>query len=210
MITRPNNWETVQEFTERKTLPLGAYICKIKKAVLQSSIYGDQLCVLFDVAEGEYKGYYDSDFKANTAQEKKWRGVLRLWLPTDDGSDKDEITKRTLKGFVTAVEKSNPGYVWNWDENTLAGRTIGVLMRNEEWAYNGKTGWVVRPFRAISADTVRRNEFTLPNDKPLAKPAATSAYNVPSYNAPTQPSTPSTPYGSDAFVPLANDDDVPF
>lgn len=209
MINKPTNWESVQEFTERKTLPLDAYVCKIKKAVLQNNTYGDQLCVLFDISEGDCARYYAEDYEANTAQDKKWKGVLRLFLPVNDGSDKDEWTKRTLKGFVTAVEKSNPGYVWNWDERTLAGRTIGVLMRNEEWSYNGKSGWAVRPFRAISADSVREGLFTLPKDKPLnpLTNTATSAY-ADTYNAPSTPSTP--PYSFADFKPLANDDDVPF
>lgn len=209
MINKPTNWENVQEFAERKTLPLDAYVCKIKKAVLQNNTYGDQLCILFDISEGDYARYYSEEYEANTAQEKKWKGVLRLFLPTNDGSDKDEWTKRTLKGFVTAVERSNPGYVWNWNEQSLAGRTVGIMMRNEEWAYNGKTGWNVRPFRAIFADSVRNEEFTLPKDKPLnpLTNTATSAY-ADTYNAPSAPSTP--PYSVADFKPLANDDDVPF
>lgn len=192
MIAKPTNWENIQIFTERKALPLDAYVCKIKKAAVQQNVFGDQLCVLFDISEGDFARFYDEDFKTNPNSDKKWRGVLRLFLPSNDGSDKDEMTKRTLKGFVTAVEKSNPGYVWNWDEMTLMGRTIGILMRNEEWAYNGKSGWAVRPFRAISADSVRNSEYSLPKDKPLSNASASTAYN------------------SNDFKPLENDDDVPF
>lgn len=166
MIKRPNNWNEVQEFTERAKLPVGAYVCRIKKAVCQSNDYGDQLCLLFDIIEGEHKDFFQKDFNANTQQDKKWKGVLRLFLPKDDGSEKDEWTKSTFKGMVTSVEKSNPGYVWNWDENTLAGKVIGILFRNEEWEYDGKTGWTARPFRAMSVDTVRSGDYQLPKDKP--------------------------------------------
>lgn len=204
MITKPNNWENIQEFTERKTLPLDAYVCKIKKAVVQQNTYGDQLCVLFDISEGDFARFYDEDFKMNQNEDKKWKGVLRLFLPINDGSDKDEWTKRTLKGFITSVEKSNRGYVWNWDETTLAGRTIGILMRKEEWAVNGKTGWSVRPFRAISADSVRNGEFTLPKDKPLNPLTGT-----PTYVSTNQPVN-DAPYGFTDFKPLPGDDDVPF
>lgn len=167
MIRRPNNWNEVQEFAERPKLPLGAYVCKVKKAVVQNNSYGDQLCLLFDIAEGEHKGFYDEEFKLNTQKDKKWKGVLRVWIPKDDGSEKDELTKRAFKGVVTSFEKSNPGYQWNWDENSLAGKMIGVLFRDEEWEYNGKRGWAVRPFRALSADTVRNGEYTIPEEKPL-------------------------------------------
>ena len=173
MIKRPNNWNEVQEFTERPKLPVDAYVCRIKRAVVQNNSYGDQLCLLFDIVDGQFKDFFQKDFNANTQQDKKWKGVLRLFLPREDGSEKDEWTKSALKGMCTAVEKSNPGYVWNWDENSLAGKNIGVLFRNEEWEYDGKTGWTARPFRAMSVDTVRSGDYQLPKDKPLkAKTAA--------------------------------------
>ena len=180
MIRKPNNWNEVQEFSDRQKLPLGAYVCKVKQSRVQDTDYGSQLALLFDITEGEYAGFFQKDYAGNTAQDKKWRGVLRVWLPKDDGTDNDEITKRTFKGMTTSFEKSNPGYQWDWNENSLVGKTVGILFRNEEWDYNGKSGWAVRPFRAISADTVRNEEFTLPKDKPLKnKQTAAPAYPNP-------------------------------
>lgn len=183
MIRKPNNWNEVKEFTDRPKLPLGAYVCKVKKAVVQSTDYGDQLCILFDIADGEFKGFFQKDFDDSTVANKKWKGVLRQFIPRDDGSEKDEWTKSAFKGMVTAFEKSNPGYQWNWDEASLAGKTVGILFRNEEWEHEGKTGWAVRPFRAISVDSVRSNDFTLPKDKPLKNKApATGGYQEGGYN----------------------------
>ena len=199
MINKPNNWNEVKEFSDRPKLPLGAYVCKVKKAVLQNSEYGEQLCILFDIEDGEYRGYYADDFQNSTYKDKKWKGVLRVWLPKNDGSEKDEWTKSTLKGMVTAFEKSNPGYQWNWDENSLVGKEIGILFRNEEWEYEGKTGWTVKPFKAISVDSVADGKYSLPKDKPL-KNKATSNY-AESYTA-----TASTD-----FSMLDDDDsDLPF
>lgn len=196
MIKRPNNWNEVKEFSDRPKLPLGAYVCKVRKAVIQNNGYGDQLCILFDIAEGEYNGFFNEDFKNNTNQDKKWKGILRTWLPKDDGSEKDEWTKRTLKGVVNAFEQSNPGYQFDWDESSLAGKMIGVLFRNEEWDYNGKTGWAVRPFRALTVDKVRNNDFTLPADKPLNN-SAVAAYTT-------------NPVSVDDFAVISDDDDLPF
>jgi len=181
MIKKPMNWDNVQEIGERKTLPLGAYVCKVKQVRVQDNSYGSQLALLFDIAEGEYAGYYNQEYNANTSDNKKWKGLLRVWLPKDDGSDKDELTKRIFKGFVTAFERSNPGYRWDWNENSLAGKTIGIMYRNEEWDYEGKHGWAVRPFKAISADTVREGNYTLPKDKPLnnGSSATVAPANVP-------------------------------
>ena len=170
MIRKPNNWESVKEYTDREKLPLGAYVCKVKGVRIDSfDGTSAQLCIQFDIAEGEYTDFYKREYAANTMANKKFKGVLRVWLPKDDGSENDEWTKSTFKGMCTAFEKSNPGYVWNWNEQTLVGRMVGILFRNEEWEYEGKTGWAVRPFRAISVDSVRNGDFRTPKDKPLKK-----------------------------------------
>lgn len=204
MIKRPNNWNEVQEFNDRPKLPLGAYVCRVAKAVVQSTDFGDQLCVLFDIVEGDFRDYYGNEFKANQKQDKKWKGVLRQWLPKDDGSEKDEWTKSSFKGLVTAFEKSNPGFVWNWDEASLAGKTVGILFRNEEWEYEGKSGWAVRPFRAISADSARSGDYTLPKDKPLKNKSVSGGYTDP-YAASGYPS-----FGQ-GFTEINDDDgELPF
>lgn len=209
MIKKPMNWENVREFTESEKLPLDAYVCKVKQAAVQSNTYGDQLCIVFDISEGAQTGFYKRAFAADTRENKKWKGVLRVWLPKDDGSDKDELTKSTLKGVVTAFEKSNPGYKWNWDEASLVGKNIGILFRNEEWemdTQNGhKTGWAVRPFRAMSVDTVRSGDYTLPKDKPLKKESSGYGESVINYVAPPS-------YGNVADFAVLEDDDsqLPF
>ena len=202
MITRPNNWDNVQAFSDRQKLPVGAYVCYIKQAVVQENSHGNQLCVLFDISAGEYAGYYDDDFKRSQREDKKWKGVLRLWLPKEDGSDKDEWTKSILKGFIAAVEESNRGYTWNWDERTLAKKEIGILFRNEEWEYEGKTGWATRPFRAISVDSVEDGSYTIPKDRPLKnKPTPVQVPTYDNYSVP----------GASDFTMLENDDEqLPF
>ena len=181
MIKRPNDWNEVKEYSDRPRLHLGAYVCKVKQAAVQNNGYGDQLCILFDIAEGDFKGYYKDEFDGNTQANKKWKGVLRQWLPKDDGSEKDKKTKRAFKSFISAVEKSNPGFQFNWDENSLKGKCVGVLFRNEEWEYDGKHGWAVRPYIAISSDKARSGDYRLPEDKPL-KNKSDDSY---SYNEPT-------------------------
>lgn len=200
MIRQPRNWNDVKEFTEQEKLPLDAYVCKVKRAEVQ----GEQLCIAFDIAEGAQSGFYKRAFASDNRENKKWKGVLRLWLPKDDGSERDEWTKSTFKGMTTSFEKSNPGYKWNWDEQSLAGRLIGIMFRNEEWEYEGKTGWAVRPFRAMSVDTVRSGDYTLPKDKPL-KSKSTIGYGE-SYDSFASPSS----YSSD-FAMLDDDDaQLPF
>ena len=203
MIKMPHNWNEVKEFSDRAKLPLGAYVCQVKQCRVLDNDYGSQLAILFDISEGEYKGFFADEFAANQQQDKKWKGVLRVWLPKDDGSDKDELTKSILKGMVTAFENSNLGYTWNWNEKSLEGKQIGILFRNEEWEYDGKSGWAVRPFRSISVSSVREEKFTLPKDKPLAKKSGAASYQAPS---------PSylPPSDTNGFVRVDDDDELPF
>lgn len=179
MIRKPQNWENVQVMTDRAKLPVGAYVCKVKQVGIQQNAYGDQLAILFDIAEGEHKDFYAREFQQNNNPEKKWKGVIRVWLPKDDGSEKDEKTKSLFKGMVTAFEDSNPGYKWNWDESSLVNKTVGILYRDEEWAYNGKSGWNAKPLRCMSAGKVRSGDFTIPKPKSLPGDAYDTGYSAP-------------------------------
>lgn len=203
MIKMPHNWNEVKEVSDRAKLPLGAYVCQVKQCRVQDNDYGSQLAILFDISEGEYKGFFADEFAANQQQDKKWKGVLRVWLPKDDGSEKDEFTKSILKGMVTAFENSNLGYAWNWNEKSLEGKQIGILFRNEEWEYDGKSGWAVRPFRAISISSVREEKYTLPKDKPLANKSGAASYQAPapSYLPPSD---------VNGYVKVDDDDELPF
>ncbi len=176
MIRKPNNWEQVQEYSVREKLPVGAYVCKVKQVNVAHFSTGDQLAILYDIAEGEHTSFYARDFQGQSNDQKKWRGVLRVWIPQDDGSDKDEATKRAFKGMVTSFENSNQGYKWDWNENSLVGKTVGIIYRNEEWEYNGKHGWTAKPLRCMSAAKVRSGDYTIPEDKPLRGDAHDTGY----------------------------------
>ena len=192
-----SNYNETQAFSERPALPAGGYVAKIKKAQVRtySGQNGsfDKLEIAFDIAEGEYKDFFANDLKSQSGEDKKWKGVLRLYIPTDDGSDRDNTTKSIFKGNIEAVEDSNNGYHWDWEEKNLTGKTVGILFRNEEWEYDGKHGWKAQPFKFIAASKVREGKFTLPKDKPLK-------------NSSVRPQT-KAPAGYEEIV---DDEDVPF
>lgn len=172
-MKRINNWEKQQASgTQREVLPIGGYVVKIigAKEVVYQGDNGpfSRLEVGFDICEGEYTGFFNEDYKAQDGyNNQKWCGVIRLYVPTDDGSERDEWTKKKFKSFTNAVEDSNSGYAWDWDERTLKGKIVGILVRSEEWEYDGKTGWKNKPFAFIPADDVRQEKFKMPADKPL-------------------------------------------
>lgn len=172
MIRKPQNWENVQAITERKTLPAGGYVIKIIAAKVSTYNYNgqsfDKLEIAFDINDGEYKGFYQQDFDSQQQEDKRWKGVKRFNVPTDDGSDSDALSQRILKGATEALEDSNPGYHWDWDETKLKGKIVGCIFRLEEWYIEdeNKKGWKTQPFKFVPISDIKLGKFKLPNFKP--------------------------------------------
>ena len=167
-----NNWENVKASADFTPLPAGGYVCRIQGAKINefTSAAGasfERLEIAVDIEEGEHKGHYRRDFEGQQTEDKKWRGVFRLYVPNGDGSEKDNWSAAKLKRFVNCVEDSNAGYHWDWDEKKLKGKLVGLSFRREEWEYGGKTGWKTSPFQAYTAEDIRKNKYQLPKDKPL-------------------------------------------
>ena len=151
----------------REILPAGGYVAKIVDAKVEETQYGDRLIVAFDIAEGDYREFFKKDFDGNTNEDRKWRGVYRLNIPADDGSEQDGWRKRSFNNFAFAVENSNSGYTFDWDEKKLKGKLFGVLFRNKEWAFNGRSGWTTEACSATDAQAIRDGKYKVPKDKAL-------------------------------------------
>lgn len=169
-----NDYEKVQAFSDLHQLPAGGYIARIMGAEEVNYENYSKLLISVDIAEGEYKDYFTIQYRSNTSVDRKWKGVVRLSIPTDDGSDADMTTKRIFKGCMDAVEDSNSGYNWDWNEAGLKGKTVGLLVRLKEWEYNGRHGWAPECFKLISTDLIRSGKFKIPADKPLANTSLTA------------------------------------
>lgn len=167
------DFKSERSSTGRETLPAGGYVCQILSAKVESSEWGDTLVIAHDVCEGDYNGIFKRDYDNNTMESKKWRGTFRLKLPKDDGTEQDAWKKRSFNNFIWAIENSNPGYSWAWDEKTLKGKKVGLLYRNKEWEYNGRSGWTTEAAGSDSIDNIRDGKFKMLKDKPLPeKPTA--------------------------------------
>lgn len=135
----------VNNFAEK--LKLGGHICKVLEAKVEQleskkdSKKYEQLVIKFDIeSPDEQAGFYANKFAEDAradALNAKWKGYHRISVPTDESED---FIKSNFKAFTTSVEESNPGYKWNWDENTLVGKTFGGIFGLEEFiTQDGKT-----------------------------------------------------------------------
>lgn len=174
-----SNYDNTQTISARAQLPVGAYICQILKAEekVYSSPKGEwhKLEVSFDICEGEHKDFYANDYRSQSGEDKKWKGILRMNIPSDDGSEADNWAKRSFKTNILAIEESNNGYHWDWNEAQLKGKTVGIVFRSEEWEYNGKRGWRTAPFKMVPAADVKSGNIKIPDPKPLNGKAASQA-----------------------------------
>lgn len=191
MIQKPNRYDDVQAgYSER--LPIGGYVLKILDTRIENYSWGDVLILRFDIAEGDHAGFFQMNFN-DQLENRKWKGTYRINLPKNDGTEQDDWAIKKLKSAVTAIEKSNDGYSWNWDERTLKGKLVGGLFGNKEWEMNGNRGWYTDCRTLCSVERIRSGNFQVPADKHLNSNNGGSSHS---------------PNVNDAFSVV--DDDIPF
>lgn len=110
-------------------LPAGAYIAKI--TAVEDISAKEYLKVSYDIAQGEFAGYYSKGREEHPDWE--WFGAyVKSYKPK---------ALPMFKRFCSAVTKSNNGYTFdggavNSDEQTLVGKKIGLLFGEEEYYGN--------------------------------------------------------------------------
>ena len=155
-----SGYDKIQEGGSFKKLPVGGYVVKILDATDVPE--KEYLIISFDVAEGEYKGFFAEEYKNDTRDGKKWPNA-----GTFIRSYKEKALPM-LKGFTAAVEKSNKGYSWDFDEKTLKNKVVGLVLGEEEFVNSsGKVRTRTYVSAVRSVDTIKKGEFTVPELKKL-------------------------------------------
>lgn len=152
MITKPKDWETVEaQDGSFKRLPAGGHVCRIMQATSAKSKNGNEMIVIcFDIEGGEYNGYYSKMFEQSMVKDganAKYPsgGIFRQCT--------DGKSTGIFKGVIQNIEKSNQGYVWNWDERTLTGKLFGGVFREEEYI-SQRDGQVKKSVKCIAVRPV--------------------------------------------------------
>lgn len=174
-------------------LPKGGYIAKILDCKEESKNGYSWLAFSFDIAEGEHKGHFAEQYRANTNENKKWRGTYNAFIP-DEASQYYEENLNKFKTMIANIEESNPGYHWDWDETKLKGKLIGVIFGEKEFKTEKGDVIIVTECRGIrSVDCIKNGKFKMPALKTL-----NGAPSVSTTNASTN-----------AFAAVDDDDDLP-
>lgn len=220
MIMKPRGYDEleVNSYKNVRKIAEGGYVCRIKKTEITNTQSGYQIWnILFDVVEGEYKDFYMNDYEAQKkrkasgdeviGREPKYKGVYQLFLPKEEdyGTDKYEMNEKQLKAFITSVEHSNQGFIYNWQEATVQvqNKLVGLVFGEESWVWKGRWCSANKPKYAISVDRVRSGDYTIPRGK---KSKGKSGKDVlDQYNEHSQKQNENKqPY------PPVTDDDLPF
>lgn len=167
-FTRPENHRYSGDF--REDLPAGGYVVKIMDVKEAKWPSGDPCFeISVDIAEGDYKDFYTNDYRAQTGDNKWWKGTYRLTPPKDGAPD---WQNNRFWDFICAVEDSNSGFHFSGEEAdlkkaTFAKKIFGALFRREETRPNasGNTYWNTKLFRCLPAEKIRNGEFRIPKDK---------------------------------------------
>ena len=172
------NFDTIREASDGfEVLPVGGYVCKILECVEKEnkSGRGSHLEISFDICEGDYREWFAQDYRGQGGKDPYWRGVIRQNIPNED-SDKYEMQCRFFKRFVSAVENSNPMYTWNWDEESLKGKQIGVVFGEvERESARGIRYMVTQPDSVCKVEAVRDGSYRTPKPRMLYNPAPAAA-----------------------------------
>lgn len=162
-------------YSEVERLPVGGYILKILDVEYQENEWGDVIILSFDIDKGEHKGFFERNYKSQTSEDKKWKGKYRLYVPKDDGSEKDEWTTRLFNTVIVNFEESNPGFHWDWDEQKLKGKVIGALFNNKEYNFNNRSGFFTNCHSLVAAEKIESGKFEIPADTLLKTGSAYQA-----------------------------------
>ena len=134
------NWDLINEAGEFKPLPAMVIGVRITKVVdVADKEYFEIYC---DITKGEYKDYFKNMVASGGKDTSKTiRSYKQSALPF-------------FKAFITAVEKSNPGYKWDWDETKLVGKGVIAVFGQEEYKDdegNIKISTKIQEFRSLEA-----------------------------------------------------------
>ena len=151
-------YDSINEAGEFKRLPAGVYGVRITNVVDKpENEYFEVYC---DIVKGEFAGYFKAQVDAGLKDNSRHiRSYKTSALPF-------------FKAFITAVEKTNPGYKWDWDEKKLIGKNVIAVFGEEEYLDkdgNTKTAVKLVEFRSLQA--YQEGNVKVPEPKRLPQAA---------------------------------------
>lgn len=166
-MKRISNYDSIQASGEYERLPAGGYVLRIQSAIDDPS--KEYLAIVYDIAEGPEAGRYRDEEADNDYRHRFIRSYKEKALGM-------------FKAFTNALEESNPGYKWDFNEKALPGKLLGVVLGYEEYEANdGNVKERLRVASCISADRIRKGDFKVPELRKLKPEQPAAGSPVPGF-----------------------------
>lgn len=133
----------------------GIYICQVKGVVEVPE--KEYFKVAFDITEGKFKDYYTEAYKSSTFKNKTYGGYKYV-------SYKDSA-QRFFGQWIACLQNSNQGYNFklkDYDPQTWIGLKFVGIFTEEEWEYEGKSGYKVKLSSTRSTKALAEGKVKLP------------------------------------------------
>lgn len=150
--SKNTNWTEVSAAGSSSMIPAGGYVAVITSVEdVESKEY---LRFTYDIAEGEHKGFFETDDRPYTHQ------FVRSYKDTASGF---------MKQFLDCIEDSNDRFnlgTWDNDPNGLVGMLVGVLIQREDYTNkNDENRARMNVEGFTNADNIRTGRYVLPEPK---------------------------------------------
>ena len=134
IINKPDKYEDIQVNNEFERLELGGHKGIIKSVEEYTSTQSGNTSLKVEVdtdKNDKQPGYFQEQFDTNPNADKRWSNGATKYVSLKQ----DENCIKMLKGFITAVENSNPNFKYDWNKDTeqLKGKKVGLIFGLEEY-----------------------------------------------------------------------------
>lgn len=162
---KPNSYDSAVPYSESKP-PEGYYILKIIDAVEGRSKNNDAVIRFdLDIDEGEYKGFYTT--LCNTFNRNLLLKCMQLW--------EKESAVPYFKKIIQSIEGSNPGYQFDFNPFTLAGKRVGAFLQNNIYEKDGQKRQGLRVTKFMTTDEIVK--YRIADTQSVTQPTTTFTNN---------------------------------
>lgn len=152
------NFDQVPESTDFKRLVPGGYIVRFE--AVDELADKEYFQIVYDVAEGEFKGLYSDEWGKEHAYahthrasyKEKAHGLFKSMLSSIDKSNNCKLVDKAQKAGITSAD--------------LKGKLVGAVIGYETYVGNDgndKQRLVIRSFKSV--DDIRSGNFQVPQPK---------------------------------------------
>lgn len=153
-------WRNVRPSSDFTPLEPGGYVARIISAedVTDRSF----LKISFDITEGDYTDYFRERFYRFGGN---WPNSGMLYRSYKQSA------LSMFKRFINCIEQSNPGFLWEWREDALAGTAFGVVIAED--SYTDGQGIMRQTLKAkevYTIEQIHKGDFRVPTQKKAIEP----------------------------------------